>query len=131
MGRGPAQRTEGAAVSHALLFLVETRHLDGTDGPEIDDGSVQGDRQLPLMSSGEATEIELLPLPICGRRRAMRSANSLSGMEELDSSLRSAGQSIGLDLLSDSLLEPAMVEGMGGERRRHAVQTERSTECEL
>ena len=42
MRHKPAHRTQGAAVSHALLFLVGAWNPLGALGRQIDDGSVQG-----------------------------------------------------------------------------------------
>jgi hypothetical protein len=42
MGHEPAHGTQGAAVSHALLFLAGARNPDGAGGRQIDDGFVLG-----------------------------------------------------------------------------------------
>lgn len=69
--------------------------------------------ELPLQAT-KAAELELPPLSIRERRRAMRRmCSSSSGPEELDSSL-SAAQTMESDSLPDPLLELDMVWGGEG-----------------
>lgn len=95
------------------------RSRTGSVGEGADDvGRLRGgvELHLPTWASGNIVEVELLPLSIDERWRAMGTASSLSSStDKLKSFWASAAESMPADKLPDPF--PGMPKGRGGEQR--------------